>query len=77
MKYTTLIVAGLMTFGSATAFAEYGSERMQYYYETLHLAQQKANGFEVKNIELRVPSDQTAQMTESYQTEVIEASRAS
>jgi hypothetical protein len=66
MKYTTLIVAGLMMFGSVSAFAEYGSERMRYYYETLHLAQQKANGFEIKNIELRVPSDQTAQVTQNY-----------
>ena len=65
MKRTLLILASLVIFSSATAFAEHGGERMRFYYERLHLAQQKANGFE-KNIELPVPSDPTAQMTESY-----------
>ncbi|MGJ7513676.1 hypothetical protein ACSFE6_04980 [Pseudomonas baetica] len=68
MKSTTLILAVLMTLGSASAFAEGGAERMRYYYETLHYNQQVALG----NIkpsqaqELRVPDDQTAQVTESY-----------
>lgn len=66
MKRTTLIFASLLMFSSTVAFAEGGAERMRYYYECLHLAQQKANGVEIKNVELRVPSDQTAQMTESY-----------
>ncbi len=66
MKRTPLILASLLIFSSATAFAERGGERMHYYYEKLHLAQQKANGFAIKNIELPVPYDPTAQMTESY-----------
>ncbi len=66
MKRTPLLLASLLIFSSATAVAEHGGERMRYYYEQLHLAQQKANGFEIKNIELPVPSDPTAQMTESY-----------
>lgn len=66
MKRTTLILASLLMFSSATALAEGGAERMRYYFEVLHLAQQKAIGVEIKNIELQVPSDQTAQMTETY-----------
>jgi hypothetical protein len=68
MKRTTLILAVLTTLGSAGALAEGGAERMRYYYETLRYNQQVALG----NItpsqasELRVPDDQTAQMTESY-----------
>lgn len=68
MKRSTLILAILMTLGSTSAFAEGGAERMRYYYETLHYNQQVALG----NItpgqakELRVPDDQTAQMTETY-----------
>ena len=41
MKRTPLIVAGLMTFVSASAFAEGGAERMRYYYESLRLSQQE------------------------------------
>jgi hypothetical protein len=68
MKRTTLILAVLMTFGSASAFAEGGAERMRYYYETLHYNQQLALGniTQSQAKELRVPDDQTAQMTESY-----------
>lgn len=68
MKRTTLILAVLMTLGSASAFAEGGAERMRYYYETLHYNQQVALGNVTQNqtTELRVPDDQTAQMTESY-----------
>jgi hypothetical protein len=62
MKRTAMIIAGLMTLGSATAFAEGGAERMRYYYESLHQAQEQA----VQSAQLRVPDDQTAQMTESY-----------
>ena len=68
MKRTTLILAVLMTFGSASAFAEGGAERMRYYYETLRYNQQVALGniTQSQATELRVPDDQTAQMTESY-----------
>ena len=66
MKRTAVILAGLMTLGSASAFAEGGAERMRYYYETLRLAQQQALGHPIQSTELRVPDDQTAQMTETY-----------
>lgn len=64
MKTTPLIVAGLMTFVSVSAFAEGGAERMRYYYESLRLSQQENQ--RQPGAELRVPDDQTAQMTESY-----------
>lgn len=66
MKRTAVILAGLMTLGSASAFAEGGAERMRYYYESLRLAQQQALGHPIQSTELRVPDDQTAQMTETY-----------
>jgi hypothetical protein len=68
MKPTPLIVAGLMTFVSASAFAEGGAERMRYYFETLRYNQQQAlgNTSVAKGAELRVPDDQTAQVTETY-----------
>jgi hypothetical protein len=68
MKSSTLIVAVLMTVGSAGVLAEGGAERMRYYYETLHYNQQVALGniSPAQATELRVPDDQTAQMTESY-----------
>ena len=44
MKRSTLILAVLMTLGSASAFAEGGAERMRYYYETLRYNQQVALG---------------------------------
>ncbi|MHC8326799.1 hypothetical protein ACYZTM_01110 [Pseudomonas sp. MDT2-39-1] len=66
MKRTALILASLMMFGSTAAFAEGGAERMRYYFETLRLKQQQANGVETRSIELRVPNDQTAQVTETY-----------
>jgi hypothetical protein len=68
MKPVPLIVAGLMTFVSANAFAEGGAERMRYYFETLRYHQQQAlgNTTEGKRAELRVPDDQTAQVTETY-----------
>ncbi len=64
MKTTPLIVAGLMTFVSVSAFAEGGAERMRYYYESLRLSQQENQ--RQQDAELQVPDDQTAQMTESY-----------
>ncbi|MFS2202732.1 hypothetical protein [Pseudomonas sp. Pseusp3] len=66
MKRTAAILAGLMALGSASAFAEGGAERMRYYYESLRLAQQQALGHPIQSSELRVPDDQTAQMTETY-----------
>ncbi|WP_130930939.1 hypothetical protein [Pseudomonas sp. Sample_24] len=68
MKRTTLILAALMTFGSTSAFAEGGAERMRYYFETLRYNQQLALGniTQSQANELRVPDDQTAQMTETY-----------
>jgi hypothetical protein len=68
MKRTTFILAALMTIGSASAFAEGGAERMRYYYETLRYNQQLAlgNTTQTQSNELRVPDDQTAQMTETY-----------
>jgi hypothetical protein len=68
MKRTTLILAVLMTLGSASAFAEGGAERMRYYYETLRYNLQVALGdtTQSQTNELRVPDDQTAQVTESY-----------
>ena len=66
MKCTPLIVAGLMTFVSVSAFAEGGAERMRYYFESLRLTQQQALGHPVQSNELKVPDDQTAQMTETY-----------
>ncbi|MGH8348068.1 MAG: hypothetical protein ACRES5_16095 [Pseudomonas sp.] len=66
MKRTAMILAGLMALGSASAFAEGGAERMRYYYESLRLAQQQALGHPIQSTELRVPDDQTAQMTETY-----------
>lgn len=66
MKRITLILASLMMFGSAAALAEGGAERMRYYFESLPFKQEQANGIQRKVIELRVPDDQTAQVTETY-----------
>jgi hypothetical protein len=66
MKRTALILAGLMALGATSVFAEGGAERMRYYYESLRLAQQQALGHPIQSTELRVPDDQTAQMTETY-----------
>lgn len=63
MKRTTLILAGLMMLGSTAAFAEGGAERMHYLFETLHT---QSNASASKTTEVRVPNDQTAQVTEHY-----------
>ncbi|MHC8401217.1 hypothetical protein ACYZTX_17545 [Pseudomonas sp. MDT1-17] len=65
-KRTALILAGLMALGSTSAFAEGGAERMRYYFESLRLSQQQAQGQVIQSNELRVPDDQTAQVTEHY-----------
>ena len=65
MKRTTMILAGLMLISSTAAFAEGGAERMRYYFESLRLSQ-AANQSHASTAELRVPNDQTAQVTEHY-----------
>ncbi|MCU1763540.1 hypothetical protein NTD84_27975 [Pseudomonas sp. 14P_8.1_Bac3] len=64
MNRTPLIIAGLMTFVATSALAEGGAERMRYYYETLRLSQQDNQS--QQTAEVRVPDDQTAQVTEHY-----------
>ncbi|PCM47059.1 hypothetical protein CP335_24095 [Pseudomonas fluorescens] len=67
MKTTTVILAGLLALGSASAFAEGGAERMRHYYDNFPVhhapSEQPINS---KAAELKVPNDQTAQVTESY-----------
>lgn len=64
MKRTPVIVAGLMTFVSVGAMAEGGAERMRYYYESLRLSHTANQG--QQSTEVKVPDDQTAQVTERY-----------
>ena len=64
MKRTSLILASLMMFGSTAAFAEGGAERMRYYFENLRLSQPANQTTETTGV--RVPDDQTAQVTEHY-----------
>ena len=67
MKISTLILAGLFALGSASVFAEGGAERMRYYYDNFPVHQsQSAQQSDANAKELRVPADQTAQVTESY-----------
>ncbi|MBV4476001.1 hypothetical protein [Pseudomonas botevensis] len=67
MKTATALLAGLFTLASASAFAEGGAERMRHYWENfpVHHAQSQQQA-QAKTQELRVPDDQTAQVTESY-----------
>lgn len=67
MKITTAMLAGLLALGSASAFAEGGAERMRHYFDNFpvhHAQSEQANYANAK--EIRVPADQTAQVTESY-----------
>jgi len=67
MKITTAMLAGLFALGSASVFAEGGAERMRYYYDNFPV--QHAQGEQKADVsakEIRVPADQTAQVTESY-----------
>lgn len=67
MKITTTMLAGLLALGSASAFAEGGAERMRHYFDNFpvhHTQSEQANDASAK--EIRVPADQTAQVTESY-----------
>ncbi|MFG6202840.1 hypothetical protein [Pseudomonas retamae] len=67
MKISTLILAGLFALGSASVFAEGGAERMRYYYDNFPVQQsQSAQQSDANAEEIRVPADQTAQVTESY-----------
>ncbi|WP_166223675.1 hypothetical protein [Pseudomonas atagonensis] len=67
MKIITVLFTGLLALGSASAFAEGGAERMQYYFANFpvhHAQSEQGNDTQAK--EIRVPTDQTAQVTESY-----------
>ena len=67
MKITTAMLAGLLALGSASAFAEGGAERMRHYFDNFpvhHAQSEQASDASAK--EIRVPADQTAQVTESY-----------
>ncbi|SDT14703.1 hypothetical protein [Pseudomonas granadensis] len=67
MKISILILAGLFALGSASVFAEGGAERMRYYYDNFPVHQsQSAQHSDASAKEIRVPADQTAQVTESY-----------
>ena len=67
MKTTTIILTPLLALGSTSAFAEGGAERMRHYYDNFPVqhaqSEQKADS---SAKEIRVPADQTAQVTESY-----------
>ncbi len=67
MKITPFILTTLLALGSTSAFAEGGAERMRYYYDNFPVqhaqSEQKADA---SAKEIRVPADQTAQVTESY-----------
>lgn len=67
MKTITTLLAGLLALGSASVFAEGGAERMRHYYDNFpvhHAPSEQPT--DSKAAELKVPHDQTAQVTESY-----------
>ncbi|HWH89542.1 MAG TPA: hypothetical protein VNV36_22555 [Pseudomonas sp.] len=64
MKITIIIFTTLLTLGSTSVFAEGGAERMHYYYDNFPV--QHAQKADPDAKEIRVPADQTAQVTESY-----------
>ena len=67
MKITTAILAGLLALGSASVFAEGGAERMRYYYDNFPVQHaQSEQKIDANAKEIRVPADQTAQVTEAY-----------
>ncbi|WP_192560823.1 hypothetical protein [Pseudomonas allokribbensis] len=66
MKITTAILAGLFAIASASAFAEGGAERMRYHWESFPVHTEQSQQTDTKANELRVPDDQTAQVTEHY-----------
>ncbi|MDI2589950.1 hypothetical protein NYP20_15680 [Pseudomonas sp. N3-W] len=73
MKRTTLILASLLTFASASAFAEGGAERMNYYWANVLTNQQQTQSKTEASVALdkhqntqaqaQTPEDQTAQVT--------------
>lgn len=67
MKTTTVILTALLAVGSTSAFAEGGAERMRYHYSNFPVQHaQSEQEADASAKEIRVPADQTAQVTESY-----------
>ncbi|MBC3205356.1 hypothetical protein HU755_01045 [Pseudomonas sp. SWRI111] len=67
MKITTAMFAALLALVSSSVFAEGGAERMRYYYDNFPVQHaQSAQKADADAKEIRVPADQTAQVTESY-----------
>lgn len=66
MKTTTALLAGLITLASASAFAEGGAERMRNHWENFPVRTAQSQQADTRASELRVPDDQTAQVTEHY-----------
>ncbi|MGE1173186.1 hypothetical protein [Pseudomonas sp. BW7P1] len=66
MKTTTALLAGLITLACASAFAEGGAERMRHHWENFPVHTAQSQQADTKANELRVPDDQTAQVTEHY-----------
>lgn len=67
MKITTIILTTLLALGSTSAFAEGGAERMRHYYDNFPVQHaQSEQKIDASAKEIRVPADQTAQVTESY-----------
>ena len=67
MKITTIILTALLAVGSASVFAEGGAERMRYYYDNFPVQHAQSEQKSDANArEIRVPADQTAQVTETY-----------
>ncbi|TWD52397.1 hypothetical protein [Pseudomonas sp. SJZ131] len=66
MKRVRLILAGLLALGSTSAFAEGGAERMKHYWANFPVNTAQKQAEQRQSGELRVPDDQTAQVTETY-----------
>ncbi|RON45666.1 hypothetical protein [Pseudomonas frederiksbergensis] len=66
MKPVSLIFASLLLVGSASAFAEGGAERMKHHWDNFPVHSAQPQSDHRQNGELRVPDDQTAQVTETY-----------
>jgi len=68
MKFSTLVLASLMTLTSAAAFAEGGSERSKEFYNNFTFMQQKTHGTaeqtaqaDGKNVKKEAPDQSTAE----------------
>jgi hypothetical protein len=68
MKRVSLILAGLLIVGSSSVFAEGGAQRMKHHWDNFPVPSAQTPTDHRPNGELRVPDDQTAQVTESYRT---------